>query len=330
MERKAFLDALAKGQIPSVLLFEGDEAWLKQSALASLRSALLPPGLEELNETRLENPDTDTLIAAAETLPFMADRRLVLLRDYPPLVGRGESDDRLAAYLPQVPPTTVLLFDCVQKPNAKKKLYTVIKKLGGIVTFAPLRDRELTTFVTEGFREQGKACAERVADLLIFTCGTDTALLRTEIAKIAARRAEPAVSAEDVRELATPSAESTVFQMVDAVVAGQKARAFALMNAQLRRGEDRIFLLAMLLRQFRLMQHIKIMQYEKRSERDIHAALGLPSFAAEQYIRQAGAWSGGKIRRAVRLCLDTEYAVKSGQLNQEGSLEAVMLKLMLL
>ena len=225
----------------------------------------------------------------------------------------------------------MLLFYCVQKPDGRKKLCQVIRKLGGIVSFDPLKGAELTAFVTDAFRSHGKECDQRTADALIFTAGSDTNQLLSEIAKIAAFHPDdPAVDPADVKALATPTAEATVFRMVEAVVAGQETLAFRLMRDTLRAGEDRVFLLAMLLRQFRLLQHVKIMQFEKRSPEAIRSALGVPPFAAQQYTRQAAAWSGRQIKEAVKICLDTETAIKSGRLLQEGALEAVMLRLLLM
>ena len=331
MDRKTFHSLLSRGELPPVLLFEGDDEYSKNEAFQALRGALLPAGLEELNETLLDAPDTDSLIAAAETMPLMADRRLVVVRDHPALFGRAESDDALLAYLPNVPPTSLLLFYCTQKPDGRKKLYTAVKKGNGIVTFAPLKDRELTSFVTEQFRRAGRECDERTADYLIFISGTDTNLLSREIQKIASYHPDvPQIHPDDVRSLATPSLESSVFQMVDAVVSSQQARALSLMRSQLLNGQDRVFILAMLLRQFRILQQIKILQYEKKSREVLLSSLGVPAFAAEQYIRQAAAYTGGQIKQAVRICFDTEYAVKSGSLNAEGALEAVILKLLTL
>ena len=90
-------------------------------------------------------------------------------------------------------------------------------------------------------------------------------------------------------------------------------------------GSDRIGILAMLLRQYRLLQHVKIMQFEKKSAQEIKQRLGVAPFAAERCIRQAAAYSGKEIKQAVDICLDTEYRIKSGRLNQEGALEAAML-----
>ena len=331
MDRKDFQKLLSKdsASIPSVLLFEGDEEHMKQDALHALCKKLLPEGLEDLNRTLLENPETDQVIAASETLPFMADRRLTIVRNHPALSGRAEADDRLIEYLPSVPPSSILLFYCISKPDGRKKLYTAVKKLNGIVTFAPLKDMELTRFVTSAFRDLGKECDERTADFLVFTCGSDTGMLLTEIAKVAAHAGDaPSIHPDSVRAVATPSTECTVFQMVDAVVSGQGSRAFLLMRNQLLAGTDRMYMLSMLLRQFRLLQHIKIMQYEKKSAAEIRSALGVPPFAADQYVRQAAAYTNGQVKNAVNICFDTEFAVKSGKLNQEGAVEAVMLKLL--
>ena len=70
------------------------------------------------------------------------------------------------------------------------------------------------------------------------------------------------------------------------------------------------------------------MLYEKKNREQIRSALGVPSFAAEQYFRQAAAYTNGQVKEAVQLCFDTEYAVKTGRLNADGALEAVVLKLL--
>ena len=241
MDRNDFQKLLEQGGCPSVLLFEGEEEQLKHAAFRRLEKVLLPEGMEQMNESILDNPDTDQLIASVETMPFLSDRRLVVVRDYPPLMGRAEADEKLVAYLPSVPSSSVLLFYCTGKPDGRKKLYAAVRKLNGIVSFSPLRGAELTRFVTDAFKTEGKECDARTAEYLVFTSGDDTGLLLTEIAKIASYAGDrPAVTADDVSALATPSAECTVFQMIDAVVSGQKNKAFLLLRNLLRSGSDRV------------------------------------------------------------------------------------------
>ena len=331
MDRKDFEHALTHNALPRVLLFEGEEEHLKQDALSALRRVFLPAGMESLNETVLEDPTPDCLIADAETQPFMAEKRLVIVRDYPALTGRSEADERILTWLTTVPDTTILVFYCTGKPDGRKKIYSTVKKLGGIVTFSPLRGIELTRFVTDTFSNFGKNCDVRTAEYLIFTVGDDAGILQNEIQKlISCIGSRPSVSAEDISAITTPSTECTVFQMVDAVVTGQRSRALILLRNQLLSGTDRMSILSMLLRQYRLIQHIKIMQYEKRSVDFIRSSLGVPSFAVDQYLRQASGYSGGQIRESVRICFETEYGIKSGRVQPEGAVEYVVLRLLAL
>ena len=328
MDRKEFAQAVKEGKAHGVYLFEGPEENLKAAALTQLRKALLPEGLEELNETVLDAPATDALIAAAETLPFLADRRLVIVREHPALTGRGEGDDRLKDYIANAPDTAVVVFLVRGKADARKKLYLAIKKHGNIVSFNPMTDAELNAWIVRTFASLGKECAPQTASLLAFTVGGGTALLRQEIDKLSALAGERSViTDEDVKQVATRSIECTIFEMVDAVVARQEGRAFGLLRDMLTAGEQRLGILAMLLRQYRLLQHVKIMQYEKKPVQEIKNNLGVAPFAAERCIRQAAAYTGGEVRQAVDICLTTEMNVKSGQFNDEGALESAMLRL---
>lgn len=328
MDRKEFAQAVRDGKARGVYLFEGPEENLKAAALSQLRKALLPEGLEELNETVLDAPATDALIAAAETLPFLAEKRLVIVREHPALTGRGEGDDRLKEYVANAPDTAVVVFLVRGKADARKKLYLAIKKHGNIVSFNPMTDAELNAWIVRAFAVLGKECAPQTASLLAFTVGGGTALLRQEIDKLSALAGERSViTDEDVRQVATRSIECTVFEMVDAVVARQEGRAFGLLRDMLTAGEQRLGILAMLLRQYRLLQHVKIMQYEKKPVQEIKSNLGVAPFAAERCIRQAAAYTGGEVRQAVEICLTTEMNVKSGRFNDEGALESAILRL---
>lgn len=327
MDRKELTQQINQGKVGGVYLFDGPEENIKAAALAALRKALLPEGLEELNESVMEAPATDALIAACETLPFLADKRLVIVREHPAL-ARSEADERLLDYVAHAADSCVLIFLVRGKADARKKLYKAIAKAGSVISFAPLTESELNSWIIKRFAALDKQCAPATASLLAFTVGTDTALLTGEIAKLASLCADRSgVTDEDVRQLATRSIECTVFEMVDAVVAGQEGRAFALMRDMLTAGEERLGILAMLLRQYRMLQHVKIMQYEKKSGPQIAEGLGVKGFAADRYVRQARSLSGAEVKQAVDICLNTEYKVKSGQLNQEGALEATMLSL---
>ena len=110
MNWSELFDEWKDGKIRPVYLFSGEEEFVKESALQTLRKKILPEGLETLNETVLNDPTAVTLIEAAETLPFMSERRLVVVKDLSLLMnGRTGKDadseaDRLVQWLENPPP----------------------------------------------------------------------------------------------------------------------------------------------------------------------------------------------------------------------------------
>ena len=95
MNYQEFMQSVKAGSVHGAYLFEGPEENIKDSALAALRKAVLPEGLEEMNEAQMDAPSADAVIAAAETLPFLGEKRLVIVRDQPGLTGRAECDEKL-------------------------------------------------------------------------------------------------------------------------------------------------------------------------------------------------------------------------------------------
>ena len=61
MDYKEFFAQVKAGSLRGAYLFEGTEEYVKASALAAVEKAMLPPGMEQLNEAVLDNPATDAL-----------------------------------------------------------------------------------------------------------------------------------------------------------------------------------------------------------------------------------------------------------------------------
>jgi DNA polymerase-3 subunit delta len=330
----AFFQLLKAGLPGGAYLFHGAEEHVKRSALQRLRDAVLPEGLEALCETVLDNPAAADVVAAAETLPMMGDRRLVVVRDSALLVaGRSKDEaadsERLTAYLPKLPDCALVVFYCHGAADGRKKLSLALGKLGTAVKFDPLGDEELLRWMRGMLKAEGdKTIGAREAQHLAFTAGRDLALLTGELQKLAHYLGERrAVEAEDIDAVATRSLEYTVFQLVDALVEGQEARAFGMLAAMLENGEARLGILAMLLRQYRMLLTLKWMQAEGIDRTAQQRRLGVPPFVYDRARKQALGYTLERLKAAVALCVDTDFAVKSGRLHEEDALERAMLTL---
>lgn len=332
MTHSEFFKALKGGQVAPAYLFAGEEEHIKESALAALRQALLPEGLEAMNETILNNPPADDIIAAAETLPMLAERRLVLVRDSALLVGKaaGEGDDatRLAAYLERLPDTACIVFYCRGNPDKRKKLCQALAKHATVVAFDRLGDAELHKWMQQQLRAQGKRVAPDVAAYLAFMAGRELLTLAQELSKLAAfAGAREEITRADIDTIITPSLESTVFQMVDAIVAGKEAEAFRLLGAMLENGEARIGILAMMARQYRNLLHLRLMQDDRQPDAEIQRRLGVPPFAVRRLKEQVRGASVEGLRAKLDLCVDTDYDIKRGKMREDAALERAILRL---
>ncbi|MEG0742744.1 MAG: DNA polymerase III subunit delta [Clostridia bacterium] len=333
MNHTAFFEVVKTAQIADAYLFEGAEEYIKQQALAQLCAKLLPAGLEEMNCTELSDPDADALIAAAETLPFMGEKRVVVVRECALLVNEGKVEseskaDALCEYITHISPSTCLVFYVKGKADGRKKLYSLLKKKNAIVDFSPMSDAECADWARRTMRRNGKALDANTAARLVFTVGRSAALLKQEMDKLASYLEDrEAVTAEDIDAICTRSTECTVFQMVDAQVAGKNDVAFGLLRDMVRAGENRMVILAMLLRQYRILYHMRGLLDERVPQQSLAGVLGIPPFSVGRTQQQARQFSRERLRSAYDALLQLEFDMKGGKMAQDGCAEAALLML---
>ena len=125
-------------------LFFGEETYLIREYEAALRKAILPDAAEMMNEDSFEEKRATAaaIMDAAETLPFLNDKRLVIVRNsaFFQKGGRKEEGEKLKAFLSNLPETVCLLFieEKVEKSNA---LYKAVVKNGQAVEFKKQAER---------------------------------------------------------------------------------------------------------------------------------------------------------------------------------------------
>lgn len=333
MTHDEFFAAVKQGDIARVYRFEGEEEHIKGKALEALQKKLLPEGLEALNETILVNPTAGDIIAAAETLPMMADKRLVLVRDSALLTSgkaanEAEDSAKLAEYIENAPDTTCIVFYVKGVPDGRKKLSQALAKKATVVKFDRLSDGMLLKWIASQLRGYGKVINANNAQHLAFTAGHELLTLTQEIGKLAAYLGErEEVTREDIDQVITPSLECTVFQLVDALVAGKETEAFERLSVMLENGEARIGILAMMARQYRNLLHLKLMQAEGLGEAEMQKRLGVQSFVLRRLFAQIRAEDVQVLRDKLDLCVDTDWAIKSGKMREDAALERAIFKL---
>ena len=336
MNHSEFFSALKKGDTAPCYLFEGREELTKRSALKALQAKVITGDFADMNYARLTDPAPDALIAAAETLPFLSDKRFLEIRDCAMLQGdkskeydEEEAVKRLSEYFDHLPDTVCMVFYVRGKADGRKKMYNVLKKKAVIVSFEPLEDRELTQWIAKSLQKMGKKISQSACQRLWFSAGRDLTLLENELGKLAAYvDGREEVTEEDVAAVGVQTTEYKVFDLTDALLSGRASQAMGMLETLLRDGEERLGLLPMLGRQCRQLKYARALSAQGVGPEGIAAQLGVPPFVARKTLTMARGFSLAQLNEICRLCLDTEYQVKSGQMMEIGSLEKVMLTIL--
>lgn len=312
-----------------------------RAKLAELEAALGEPSIVGLNTTTLDGArfDLSELMAAAEAMPFLAERRLVVVRG---LLGRSgdaegggrraaksEADEQLASYLERVPPTADVAF-LESEPPPKGTLQRAIEKLAAqgraqVVADAPLDERGAVEWIRQRAAELGAAVDGAAAMALVEAVGTDRRALDREIDKLALYVLGGRVAVDAVRELVPSASQSDIFALLDAI--GQRnARAAVRAWRGLRRhGDDPHRILPMVARQVR--QLIQVVELGPRAPLDLSRALGVPSFVATKLARQAAGWPPGSLEDVLRRLVELDHESKTGGQDAGTALEALVAEL---
>ena len=334
MTYKEFASVWEKGQIPGCLCFEGAEEYSKEKTLSMLREMILQGEFPEMNETVLNDPDADTLIAACETLPFMAEKRLVTVRESSLLTGNKPKEydedkavEQLKEYLPRLPSTVCLVYYVRGKADGRKKFWKVLQKQASVVSFSAPEDQELTQWVRDQAKERGKTMDEDSAQRLWFTAGKDMTLLGNELDKLRDYTGkEKKITAADIDAICTKTTEYKVFDLSGLLLTNQGKKAFDLLNTMLTDGERQVNLLSMLGRQCRQLLYM----YDYTDAYTAASGLGIPYGAAKELREAQKHYTKLRMESICDECLETEYKIKSGELEENGALEKIMLRILAL
>jgi len=312
------------GNFKPVYLLYGEEPYLKQQAREMLRKAIA--GTDTLNVTTFDGreytfPD---FMGMAETLPFMAPRRLILINDS----GLFKKDSgELPEYLVRMPETTYVVFT-EEEIDKRSKLFKRVNSIGYAAECGRLKDRELMLWAARRLAASGKKIREADLSLFLEKTGDDMENVRQELDKLCSYVGNrEAVTREDIETITSVQITGRIFVMIDAVAAGDIRRALDLYYDLLRLKEPAMKILVLLTRQFHLLLQVRELQQKGAGRDQIASACHLQSFVAGRYMSQAASFTQEQLLGAIRKAMELDAAIKSGNLRDNLAVEILMVSL---
>lgn len=322
---KTLKEQIRDGEIGSLYLFYGEERYLVQMNIQRLKRALMEVDDEMMNLDEVQGiSDLDEFQASVETLPFMAERRLVIVHDSKAFAAKSIAAlERLTDMLSMVPETTTLVFveEDVDKRNRNTK---AVEKYGCLMEFKRLEEKDLSAWIRSECKSLGMSMEQREIAYFLSLTGSDMSRIEGEIKKLSSYLGERRkVTREDIDNLVVPSVEAKVFSMTDAICEGRKADAYKVYTSLLQQGEKIPMILYMIIRQFRMLYRVSLM--EGADAYAVQKELGLNGYVARNYIRQAGRFGRKRLQKMLYKLLELDEAFKTGQMSDEEAADLVLL-----
>ena len=304
-----------------IYLLYGDEPFLVGSYKKKLREAITGGDTMNFNYFEGKNPDVKEIISLADTMPFFADRRRILVD------GSGffkSAQEELAAYLPQMPDTTCLVF-AESEVDKRNRLYKRVKELGYAAELNKQDTAQLMRWAAGILGRDGRKISRPVMEYFLERTGDDMENIRMELEKLVCyTMGRDVITKEDVDAVGTVHVTSRVFDMVAAIVAGNTKKAMDLYEDLLTLKEPPMRILFLIARQFNQLLQIKELTAAGKDKGAMASALKVPPFAVGKLTAQARAFTRDQILSWVTLCVETEEAVKTGRLSDRLAVELLI------
>ena len=315
---------IKNGTFRRVYLLYGDEDYLKLQYKNKLLRALVTEG-DTMNFSRFEGKEAQVpaLIDLAETMPFFAEHRVILVEDSGFFKNAAP---QLAEYLPDMPETTCMIF-IEKEVDKRSKTYKSLKDIGRMVEFKTPDEKMLTRWVLTVLQKNGKKLTQPTMQLFLEKAGNSMGNIDRELEKLICYVGDrEIIQMDDVEEICTGQTENRIFDMIHMMAEKRQKEALELYYDLLALKEPPMRILFLLVRQFNILLQVKTMVAAGMEQNQIADRAGLRSFTIRRYRSEAGHFSVQKLKAALRDCARAEEDVKTGRLDDRLSVELILVK----
>lgn len=318
---KTIKEDIKKKEYKRVYLLYGTESYLKKLYKDKLKEAVLA-GADAMNMAEYSGKGIDEkeVISFADTMPFFADYRLVVLER----TGWFKSAAGFADYIPRIPDTTVIVF-VEEEVDKRGRLFKAVKEHGYVSEMNGMTEAELKLWVASLLKREGKKITEASVQFFIEQVGTDMGRMQCELEKLVCYTlGRDVVTVPDIKAVCSEQLTGKIFAMTDAMAQGQKKRALDLYQDLIALQEKPLGILYMVQRQFHLLLVVKGMKEAGTDKQAVASAISVPPFAAAKYMSQADRFSKGELVRLLEYAARLEEDIKTGKLQEQIAVELLL------
>jgi DNA polymerase-3 subunit delta len=326
MEPREVERRLKRKELAPVVFLWGEEAWLVDETIGQIEAAALDPETREFNREVFygDEAEAQTVVTAAQTLPWLGSHRLVLVRGADAL--SRAADPPLVAYCKQPSPSTCLIFTA-QRAEASRPLFAFLLKLPWAVRFRRLLPRELASWIEQRSAAFGARITADAVASLVERVGNDLGLLAHEIDRLVSFvGAGNVIGLDSLTALTGDLRETSAFEMARLLSAGDLAAALRAWDKFASSGEYPGLALGAIIHHVHQLWRIKIAQAAGTAPEQLSRELNIPPFTVRRLSAQAAGLEPAWLRRWLEALLEADQTLKRSGLPPQTVFERLMLR----
>lgn len=321
---KKLMEDIKKSHFERVYLLCGEEDYLKKSYRKRLQDAVCGDDTMNFHHYEGKNPDIKEILSLADTMPFFAEKRLLLIEDSG--FFKTAAGAEIADYLPSCPQTTCFLF-VESEVDKRNKLYKAVKDCGYVCEMGEQKEAALMRWVLGILTKEGKKITRNTMDLFLGKTGTDMETISQELEKlICYTYGREVITDEDVEAVCVAQTNVRIFDLIDAMTSRNQKMALSQYYELIANKEPPMRILYLLGRQFNLMLQVKSLTEQGAGKEEVASRLGVQGFIAQKTIRQADNFPVKTLKSALTACVETEEAIKTGRLDENMGVEMLLVR----
>lgn len=291
--------------------------------------------LDDFNYAKLNFKETsiEQIIEEAQTLPFLADRKVIVVEDAILFTAQKASTtvnhniDLLIDYIKKKSDDTLILFVVhTEKLDKRKKITKLMTERGKQIEINEMTEQELINYVRTVLDRNELEINTEAMNLLLEKTSMKYESVHNELAKLILYT-EGNISVEDVENVVSVSLEQNVFLLTDFILKNQKKNAVNLARELILQKEEPMKLLHLVIGQFRLLYQVKILTGEGYQEDNIARTLKVHPYRVKLAMRHTRKYPLDELLKKMIICRDMDYKFKSSYLDRNTLFELFILEI---
>lgn len=316
-----------------LFLFYGSDTYIIKQKTNQL---IAQHGIDEFNVTTydMDDQNVEEAINDAATIPFLADRKLVVIKNAYFLstdaTKRKEIPHHIEAlrrYVEHpVAETIVVIQVPYDKLDQRKAITKLIAQHATVEECKTLPEQDIRGWVRRQLGKQGIAIDPDALEELVKRALHDTEVLVSETTKLMYyAEGMTSIDLDTVRRVVTKNVEDNVYEITNRILANDRGTALSIYNDLVMHSEDPLRILSILVNKYREILHTKLLMQEGKTKTDIADYFRASSGRAYYIMKNAQAVRRDVVEEQLAKLEELDFQIKSGRIDKRIGLELFIL-----